>query len=114
MAAPKPMAVEDDIASNIRISDLPSASTSSSAAQPPTQTKAKTPSGPSFTAPPKLEPFLLLAKSARGASAAKLVEQATAAPGVYVFGELLDLPYIQEVRLALLLSRVCGLVLLKC
>ncbi|SGY62907.1 BQ5605_C007g04752 [Microbotryum silenes-dioicae] len=42
------------------------------------------------------QPFCLLAKSARGASAAALVAQATAAPGVYVFGELLAMPSIQD------------------
>ena len=47
----------------------------------------------------KLEPFLLMSKSAKGAAAAKLVEDATAAPGVYVFAELLELPNIQEVCL---------------
>ena len=45
----------------------------------------------------KLEPFLLMAKSAKGAAAAKLVQDATAAPGVYVFSELLELPTIAEV-----------------
>ncbi|GAA5930749.1 hypothetical protein JCM3775_003856 [Rhodotorula graminis] len=53
-------------------------------------------SGPSFLPPPKLEPYLLLAKSARGAGAANLVSQAVAAPGVYVFGELLDQPSIRD------------------
>ena len=38
----------------------------------------------------KLEPFLLMAKSVKGASAAKLVQDAISAPGVYVFGELLE------------------------
>lgn len=47
----------------------------------------------------KLEPFLLMAKSVKGAAAAKLVQDATAAPGVYVFSELLALANIQEVRL---------------
>ena len=46
----------------------------------------------------KLEPFLLMSKAAKGAAAAKLIEDATSAPGVYVFGELLELPNIQEVR----------------
>ncbi|GAA5842034.1 hypothetical protein JCM9279_002762 [Rhodotorula babjevae] len=54
------------------------------------------PTGPSFHPPPKLEPFLLLAKSARGAGAANLVSQAVAAPGVYVFSELLDVPSIRD------------------
>jgi len=44
----------------------------------------------------KLEPFLLMAKSAKGAAAGKLIQDATAAPGVYVFAELLDLSSIQE------------------
>ena len=52
--------------------------------------------GANFTA--KLEPFLLMSKSAKGAAAAKLVQDATSAPGVFVFAELLDLPNIQEVH----------------
>jgi len=44
----------------------------------------------------KLEPFLLMSKSAKGAAAAKLIQDATSAPGVFVFGELLDAPNIQE------------------
>jgi hypothetical protein len=46
----------------------------------------------------KLEPFLLMAKSLKGAAAAKLIQDATSAPGVFVFSELLELPNIQEVR----------------
>lgn len=46
----------------------------------------------------KLEPFLLMSKSAKGAAAAKLILDATGSPGVFVFGELLDSPSIQEVR----------------
>ena len=46
----------------------------------------------------KLEPFLLMSKSAKGAAAAKLIQDATSAPGVFVFAELLQLPNIQEVR----------------
>ena len=45
-----------------------------------------------------LEQFVLLAKTAKGAAAIELVKQALEAPGVYVFGELLDMPNIQEVR----------------
>lgn len=45
----------------------------------------------------KLEPYLLMSKSAKGAAAAKLIQDATSAPGVFVFAELLDLPNIQEV-----------------
>jgi len=51
--------------------------------------------GTNFAA--KLEPFLLISKSAKGAAAAKLVQDATSAPGVFVFAELLELPNIQEV-----------------
>ncbi|CAD6889994.1 unnamed protein product [Tilletia caries] len=43
-----------------------------------------------------LEPYLLLAKNARGAAAVKLIEQATSAPGCYVFGELLDVEGIKQ------------------
>lgn len=45
----------------------------------------------------KLEPFLLMSKSAKGAAAAKLVQDATAAPGLFVFAQLLELPNIKEV-----------------
>ena len=45
-----------------------------------------------------LEPFLLISKSAKGAAAAKLIHDATSAPGVFVYAELLELPNIQEVR----------------
>lgn len=44
----------------------------------------------------KLEPFLLMSKSAKGAAAAKLIQDATAAQGVFVFSELLELTNIQE------------------
>ncbi|KAG8871552.1 hypothetical protein FRB97_008583 [Tulasnella sp. 331] len=44
----------------------------------------------------KLEPFLLMAKSAKGAAAAKLIQDATSAPGVFVFAELLEVNNIQE------------------
>lgn len=50
-----------------------------------------------YNASAKLEPFLLMVKSARGAAAAKLVQDATSAPGVFVFSELLDVPSIQDV-----------------
>lgn len=52
--------------------------------------------GTNFAA--KLEPFLLMSKSAKGAAAAKLIQDATSAPGLFVFAELLALPNIQEVR----------------
>jgi COP9 signalosome complex subunit 7 len=47
--------------------------------------------------PARLEPYLLMSKSAKGAAAAKLVLDAISAPGVFVFSELLDAPNIQEV-----------------
>ncbi|BFZ23429.1 hypothetical protein BsWGS_26468 [Bradybaena similaris] len=43
-----------------------------------------------------LEPFLLLLKDAKGAGAASILNQAMGAPNVYVFGEFLDLPNVQE------------------
>lgn len=52
--------------------------------------------GSNFSA--KLEPFILMAKSLKGAAAAKLIQDATSAPGVFVFTELLELPNIQEVK----------------
>lgn len=45
----------------------------------------------------KLEQYLLMSKAAKGAAAAKLVQDATSAPGVFVFAELLEQPNIQEV-----------------
>ncbi|KAI0252734.1 hypothetical protein BJV78DRAFT_1124302 [Lactifluus subvellereus] len=44
----------------------------------------------------KLEPFVLISKSARGAAAAKLILDAISAQGVYFFAELLDAPSIKE------------------
>ncbi|KAK4050745.1 hypothetical protein OIO90_004967 [Microbotryomycetes sp. JL221] len=58
----------------------------------------RTTTGPSFGVNPKLEPFVLLAKSARGAAAANLISQVCAAPGVYVFSELLELASINELQ----------------
>lgn len=52
--------------------------------------------GTNFSA--KLEPFLLMAKSAKGAAAAKLIQDATSAPGVLVFSELLEMSNIQELE----------------
>ncbi|KAL2919807.1 hypothetical protein HK105_200724 [Polyrhizophydium stewartii] len=46
----------------------------------------------------KLEPFLLLAKSAKSAACAQLIQDALAAPGVFVFGELLDVPSVRELE----------------
>lgn len=46
----------------------------------------------------KVEQYLLLAKAARGLGLADLVSKATAEPGLFTFGELLDLPGVKEVR----------------
>ncbi len=43
-----------------------------------------------------LEQFLLLAKSATGRAAVELVNQALEAPGVYVFGELLETDCLKQ------------------
>ncbi|PNF31470.1 COP9 signalosome complex subunit 7a [Cryptotermes secundus] len=45
-----------------------------------------------------LEQFVLLAKSAKGAAAVELVKQVLEAPGVHVFGELLDMPNVVELE----------------
>lgn len=44
-----------------------------------------------------LEQFVLLAKTVKGAASTGLINQVLDAPGVYVFGELLDMPNISEV-----------------
>ena len=44
-----------------------------------------------------LEQFVLLAKSARGAGLVALIKQALEAPGVYVFGELIEMPSVKAV-----------------
>lgn len=43
-----------------------------------------------------LEQFVILAKSTKGAACSELIKQVLEAPGVYVFGELLDMPNITE------------------
>lgn len=53
-------------------------------------------SGTSGSGASSLEPFLLLAKGARGRAAASLVAEATAAPNVFTFGDLLDAPGVAE------------------
>ena len=45
-----------------------------------------------------LSKFLLLAKTTKGAATAALVREVLEHPNVYVFGELLALPNVQEVR----------------
>jgi hypothetical protein len=46
----------------------------------------------------KLQQYLLLGKSAKGRSMCELITKATAEPSLFTFGELLDLPTVQEVR----------------
>jgi len=46
----------------------------------------------------RLEPYLLLAKSTKGAAAVQLIKEVLAKPGVYVFAELLKADNIKEVR----------------
>jgi len=46
----------------------------------------------------QLEQFLLLAKGAHNGAAAALIEQAIKSNGVYVFGELLDMPNIISLK----------------
>ena len=43
-----------------------------------------------------LEQFLLLAKSAKGPAAVELIKKALEAPGVYVFGELLQTECVKD------------------
>jgi COP9 signalosome complex subunit 7 len=45
-----------------------------------------------------LQSFLALAKGARGRAAVAVIADATAAPGLFAFGELLDVPNIKEAR----------------
>jgi len=47
---------------------------------------------------PALEQFLLLSKTAKGAATVELIQQVLETPGIYVFGELLEMPNIKEVR----------------
>ncbi|KAG9293340.1 hypothetical protein G9A89_007586 [Geosiphon pyriformis] len=44
----------------------------------------------------RLEPYLLLSKSAKGAASVQLIREALAAPGIYVFAELLEMPNVAE------------------
>lgn len=43
-----------------------------------------------------IEQFLILSKNTKGAAAVELIKQVLETPGVYVFGELLDVPNIKE------------------
>ncbi|BDA49446.1 COP9 signalosome complex subunit 7a [Coccomyxa sp. Obi] len=46
----------------------------------------------------KLEGYLLLAKGARGLALADLIQKVTAEPGIFTFGELLDVPSVKELE----------------
>ncbi|KAG0230897.1 COP9 signalosome complex subunit 7a [Actinomortierella wolfii] len=46
----------------------------------------------------RLEPYLALSKSAKGAACIQLIKDVLSAPGVYVFGELLDMPNVAELK----------------
>ncbi|KAI9032239.1 hypothetical protein DFJ74DRAFT_653707 [Hyaloraphidium curvatum] len=46
----------------------------------------------------RLEQYLLLIKSAKGAAAAQLIQDALGAPGVFVFAELLDHPNVKALE----------------
>nr|CAD7411772.1 unnamed protein product [Timema cristinae] len=54
--------------------------------------------GTTTTSNNPLEQFVLLAKSAKGAAAVELIKQVLEAPGVHVFGELLDMPNMLELE----------------
>jgi len=45
-----------------------------------------------------LQPFLLIAKSAKGKGCTAVIEQVLQAPGVFVFGELLDMPNVKQLE----------------
>lgn len=51
-----------------------------------------------YSAHNPIEQYVLLSKSAKGAACLELIKQVLEAPGVYVFGELLEMPNIAEVR----------------
>ncbi|KAF9360880.1 hypothetical protein BGX26_007297 [Mortierella sp. AD094] len=65
----------------------------------PTVTETGT-SGESFKSlfGQRLEPYLALSKSAKGAGCVQLIKDALAAPGVMVFGELLDMPNVADLK----------------
>jgi len=44
-----------------------------------------------------LEQYILLSKNTKGAACVELIRDATSAPGVFVFSELLEMPNIQAV-----------------
>lgn len=86
--------MQEDFAAVHRINELPVAGPSN-----PSSSKQAQPSEPAVAASSKLEPFLVLARSARGPGAAAIVvDQVTSATGVFCFGELFEVQAIAEVR----------------
>ncbi len=71
---------------------MPPASTSSSME---TSSSAAPSTSASSSTSSQNEAFVLLANGTKGAAAVGLVQQALQAPGVFVFGELLDHPNIK-------------------
>ena len=53
-----------------------------------------------------VEEFVAQGRDARGEQAVELIARATSAPKLYVFGELLDLDGVKEVRLRCLFSPI--------
>ncbi|KAG0075549.1 COP9 signalosome complex subunit 7a [Podila epicladia] len=64
----------------------------STAASPASTESFKSPFGR------RLEPHLALSKSAKGAACVQLIKDVLAAPGVVVFGELLDMPNVVDLK----------------
>lgn len=61
----------------------------------------------SFSSNHPLEQFILLAKGAKGSACAELIKQVLEAPGVHVFGELLEMPNIKEVSFGMRIHTHC-------
>jgi len=55
-----------------------------------------------------VEEFVAQGRDARGEHAVELIARATSAPKLYVFGELLDLDGVKEVRLRCLFFPIGG------
>lgn len=46
----------------------------------------------------KIQQYVLLAKGAKGRALEDLIVKATSEPGLFGYGELLEVPHVQEVR----------------
>eukprot|EP00798_Chlamydomonas_sp_ICE-L_P011183 gene11183-18797_t len=51
-----------------------------------------------MSADSRLHQYLLLSKGARGRAVAEIINKATSEPGILSFGELLDVPSVQEIK----------------